>query len=69
MTLKILVPYPHFPNSFALMLNKVQNNYYAAGLHRTGSDAVFRYTFLEFADRNVLMKAAFDGSTTKTQNV
>ena len=43
------------------MLNKVQINYYAAGLHRTGSDAVFRYTFLELADRNVLMKAAFDG--------
>ena len=41
------------------MLNKVQINYYAAGLHRTGSDAVFRYTFLELADRNVLMKAAF----------
>jgi hypothetical protein len=41
------------------MLNKVQINYYAAGLHRTGSDAVFRYTSLELADRNVLMKAAF----------
>ena len=43
------------------MLNKVQINYYAAGLHRTGSNAVFRYTFLELSDRNVLMKAAFDG--------
>ena len=43
------------------MLNKVQINYYAAGLHRTGSDAVFRYTSLELADRNVLMKAAFEG--------
>ena len=42
------------------MLNKVQINYYAAGLHRTGSDAVFRYTSLELADRNVLMKAAFE---------
>ena len=41
------------------MLNKVQINYYAAGLHRTGSDAVFRYTSLELADRNVLIKAAF----------
>ena len=41
------------------MLNKVQINYYAAGLHRQGSDAVFRYTSLELADRNVLMKAAF----------
>ena len=43
------------------MLNKVQINYYAAGLHRAGSDAVFRYTSLELADRNVLMKAAFEG--------
>lgn len=41
------------------MLNKVQINYYAAGLHRQGSDAVFRYTSLELADRNALMKAAF----------
>ena len=41
------------------MLNKVQINYYAAGLHSAGSDAVFRYTSLELADRNVLMKAAF----------
>ena len=41
------------------MLNKVQINYYVAGLHSTGSDAVFRYTSLELADRNVLMKAAF----------
>lgn len=42
------------------MLNKVQINYYAAGLHRYGSDAVFRYTSLELADRNALMKAAFE---------
>lgn len=41
------------------MLNKVQINYYAAGLHRTGSDAVFRYTNLELKDRYELMKAAF----------
>lgn len=41
------------------MLNKVQINYYAAGLHSQGSDAVFRYTSLELADRNALMKAAF----------
>ena len=41
------------------MINKVQINYYADGLHRTGSDAVFRYTALELSDRNVLMKAAF----------
>ena len=41
------------------MLNKVQINYYAAGLHRAGSDAVFRYTGLELKDRYELMKAAF----------
>lgn len=41
------------------MLNKVQINYYAAGLHRAGSDAVFRYTNLELRDRYELIKAAF----------
>ncbi len=41
------------------MLNKVQINYYAAGLHRAGSDAVFRYTNLELRDRYELMQAAF----------
>ena len=41
------------------ILNKVQINYYAAGLHRTGSDAVFRYTNLELKDRYELIKAAF----------
>lgn len=41
------------------MLNKVQINFYAAGLHRVGSDAVFRYTNLELKDRYELMKAAF----------
>lgn len=41
------------------MLNKVQINYYAAGLHRAGSDAVFRYTNLELADRYALLQAAF----------
>jgi len=41
------------------MLNKVQINYYAAGLHREGSDAVFRYTRLELADRFALLNAAF----------
>lgn len=41
------------------MLNKVQINYYAAGLHQAGSDAVFRYTNLELADRYALLKAAF----------
>lgn len=41
------------------MLNKVQINYYAAGLHRAGSDAVFRYTGLELKDRYELLRAAF----------
>ena len=41
------------------MLNKVQINYYAAGLHRAGSDAVFRYTSLELRDRYELLRAAF----------
>lgn len=42
------------------MLNKVQINYYAAGLHRTGSEAVFRYTNMELRDRYELLKAAFE---------
>lgn len=41
------------------MLNKVQINMYAAGLHKQGSDAVNRYTNLEIQDRFVLMCAAF----------
>lgn len=41
------------------MLNKVQINYYAAGLHREGSKAVFRYTSLALADRFALLNAAF----------
>lgn len=41
------------------MLNKVQINYYAAGLHRKGSDSVFRYTQLELTDRFALLNAAF----------
>ena len=41
------------------MLTKVQINYYAAGLHREGSGAVFRYTSLELADRYALMNVAF----------
>ena len=41
------------------MLTKVQINYYAAGLHRAGSDAVFRYTNLELKDRLALLNAAF----------
>lgn len=41
------------------MLTKVQINYYAAGLHRSGSGAVFRYTSLELADQFALLNAAF----------
>ncbi len=41
------------------MLTKVQINYYAAGLHREGSGAVFRYTSLDLADRFALLNAAF----------
>lgn len=41
------------------MLNKVQINFYVAGLHHTGSDAVFRYTSLELSDRYALLNAAF----------
>lgn len=42
------------------MLTKIQINYYAAGLHREGSKAVYRYTSLELADRYELLKAAFE---------
>ena len=41
------------------MLTKVQINYYIAGLHQPGSDAVFRYTNLELKDRLALLQAAF----------
>ena len=41
------------------MLTKVQINFYAAGLHREGSGAVFRYTSLELNDRFALLNAAF----------
>lgn len=44
------------------MLTKVQINYYAAGLHREGSGAVFRYTSLELKDRYTLLLAAFGDS-------
>ena len=45
------------------MLTKVQINYYAAGLHREGSNAVFRDTRLELKDRYALLNAAFGGET------
>lgn len=42
------------------MMNKVQINMYAAGLHKEGSRAVHRYTNMELKDRFALMNAAFD---------
>lgn len=42
------------------IMNKVQVNIYAAGLHRQGSAAVHRYTMMELADRFALMNVAFD---------
>lgn len=50
------------------MMNKVQVNQYAAGLHREGSDAVNRYTNLELRDRFVLMCAAFGQPQYKVDN-
>lgn len=41
------------------MMNKVQIDIYAAGLHKTGSSAVNRYTMLEIKDRFTLMNHAF----------
>ncbi|MCQ2159688.1 MAG: hypothetical protein MJY97_01185 [Bacteroidales bacterium] len=42
------------------MMNKVQIDMYAAGLHREGSSAVTRYTQLEIKDRFELFNLAFD---------
>lgn len=42
------------------MMNKVQVNQYAAGLHKEGSTAVKRYTNMELKDRFALMNAAFE---------
>lgn len=41
------------------MMNKVQVDMYAAGLHKEGSLAVNRYTKLELKDRFALLNAAF----------
>lgn len=41
------------------MMNKVQIDKYAAGLHKAGSGAVNRYTNLELKDRFALMNLAF----------
>lgn len=50
------------------MINKVQIDKYAAGLHSKGSDAVDRYTTLELRDRFVMMCAAFDQPVYKVDN-
>ncbi len=50
------------------MMNKVQVNQYAAGLHSEGSDAVNRYTHLELRDRFILMCAAFGQPQYKVDN-
>lgn len=41
------------------IMNKVQVEMYAAGLHKEGSSAVTRYTLMEIKDRFALMNAAF----------
>ena len=42
------------------MMNKVQVDMYAAGLHKAGSSAVKHYTNLELKDHFTLMNAAFE---------
>lgn len=42
------------------IINKVQVNMYAAGLHKVGSKAVNRYTKMEMKDHFTLMCVAFD---------
>lgn len=42
------------------LMNKVQIDMYAAGLHKVGSGAVNRYTSLEFKDRFAIINLAFE---------
>ena len=42
------------------LMNKVQIDMYAAGLHKVGSGAVKRYTSLELKDRFAIINLAFD---------
>lgn len=44
------------------MLNKVQLDPWVSGLHREGSEAVFRYTRLELQDRYRMLLLAFGES-------
>lgn len=50
------------------MMNKVQIDQYAAGLHQVGSTAVNRYTHLELKDRFALMNAAFGQNAYRVNN-
>lgn len=50
------------------MMNKVQIDQYAAGLHQVGSTAVNRYTHLEMKDRFALMNAAFGQNAYRVNN-
>lgn len=50
------------------IMNKVQINKYAAGLHKQGSAAVDRYTNMELGDRFDLMNIAFGQETYKVDN-
>ena len=50
------------------IMNKVQVDMYAAGLHKVGSSAVTRYTSMEIKDRFKLMNTAFDQGAYKVDN-
>ena len=50
------------------LMNKVQIDIYAAGLHKEGSTAVKRYTSLELKDRFALMNMAFDQKAYKVDD-
>lgn len=50
------------------MMNKVQIDKYAAGLHKAGSGAVNRYTSLELKDRFILMNLAFGQTDYRVDN-
>lgn len=50
------------------IMNKVQVDMYAAGLHKVGSSAVSRYTSLEIKDRFKLMNVAFEQKAYKVDN-
>lgn len=50
------------------IMNKVQVDMYAAGLHKVGSSAVTRYTSMEIKDRFKLMNTAFDQRAYKVDN-